>query len=220
MGRLFVIEGCDGSGKATQAKLLEAKLLELELDVKLIDFPCYDEESSIFIRRYLAGEYGSSLSDVNCYAASMFYAVDRYISFMQSWGDQYYMGTTFVSNRYSTSNAVHQMPKLKQTEWDEFIHWLFDFEYNRLRLPRPDAVIYLDIDSTLSEQLIMERYNGDRSLMDIHEQDIEFQRNSRTAALYCAAKEGWTVIDCSEHDRMRSRESIAEEVYDSIKSQL
>lgn len=218
MGKLIVIEGCDGSGKATQAGLLEKRLKENNFEVGMLDFPCYDEDSSLFVRQYLAGEFGKKPEDVNCYAASMFYALDRYVSYKKSWGKQYKENMTFISNRYTTSNAVHQMQKLNDWEWDDFLLWLFDFEYNKLSLPKPDLVIYLDIPSSLSEKMILKRYKGDETKMDIHERDIGFQRRSRNAALYCAKKENWKVINCSLGDDIRTIESISDEVYKAVES--
>lgn len=216
MGSLIVIEGCDGSGKATQALLLEEALLKMDYKTEIIDFPCYEQDSSLFVRQYLAGEFGSRAEDVNCYAASMFYALDRYICFKRSLSDKYNEGTVFVSNRYTTSNAVHQMQKLNKEEWDSYLEWLFDFEYSKLSLPIPDLVIYLDIPSLVSERMILDRYNGDHSRMDIHERDIEFQRRSREAALYCAKKEGWRVVNCSDRNDIRSRQSIADEIFGCV----
>ena len=220
MGKLIVIEGCDGSGKATQARLLQERLKEKNLSAVIIDFPCYDEDSSLFVRQYLAGEFGNKPEDVNAYAASVFYAVDRYVSFKKVYSRLYEEGAVFVANRYTTANAVHQTQKLEKEEWEKYLSWLFDFEYNKLLLPIPDLVLYLDLPSTISEGLLLSRYEGDSGKMDIHEKDIEFQKRSREAALYCAKREGWKVIDCSEGNAMRTRESISDEIYGIIESYI
>ncbi len=216
MGRLFVIEGLDGSGKATQAGLLYDRLHKEVKEVSRLDFPCYEEDSSLFVRMYLDGQFGDKPGDVNAYAASMFYAADRYVSYKKSWGKAYQEGGIFLADRYATSNEVYQMSKLPKAEWDEFLSWLTDFEYEKLGIPAPDLVIYIDIPPAISAELMMIRYGGDKSKMDIHEKDIEFQKKCRAAALYCAEKEGWRVIDCSVGGKMRAKDSIAEEIFAKV----
>jgi len=214
LGKLIVIEGLDGSGKATQARLLAERLSNAGLCVNELSFPCYDEDSSFFVRKYLEGAFGKTPDEVNCYAASMFFAADRYISFLRNWGAAYTDGGLFVSDRYTTSNAVYQMAKLEKSEWDSYLEWLTDFEYCRLFIPRPDLVIYLDVEPSLGGRLVMGRYEGDAGKMDIHERDAEFQKRSRSAALYCAKSESWKVVRCGVGDEMRDREEIAEELFE------
>ena len=217
MGRLIVIEGLDGSGKATQAGLLASRLACADTTVRKLQFPCYDKDSSLFIRMYLRGDFGENPDDVNCYAASMFYAADRYISFKTSWKKEFDEDAVFIADRYTTSNAVFQMSKLNKDEWDDYLLWLWDFEYNKLGIPEPDIVFYLDIPAAVSENLMVKRYEGDRARMDIHERDIEFQKRCREAALYCANKEKWNIIDCSEYGAMRQKQDIADEIYGKYK---
>ena len=145
-GKLIVLEGIDGSGKSAQFRRLCARLEKDGIDYNHIVFPRYDQDSSALIRMYLAGEFGTHPDDVNAYAASSFYAVDRYSSFKKYWQKDYLGGSVIVCDRYTTSNAIYQMCKLKKSLWDEYLTWLYDYEYNKLELPRPDAVIYLDVD--------------------------------------------------------------------------
>ena len=170
MGKLIVIEGTDGSGKSTQFKLLTQRL-ELEGCVfqKLV-FPQYSEPSSALIRMYLGGEFGSSPSDVNAYAASAFYAVDRYASFKKVWGQWYENGGTIISDRYTTSNAVHQASKESGENQARFLQWLYEFEYEKLGLPRPDLTIYLDVPTDLTVQMMRNRESDTHTSADIHEE--------------------------------------------------
>ena len=144
-GRLIVFEGTDGSGKSTQFRLLCRRMEEEGHPFHRLVFPRYDQPSSALIRMYLAGEFGSRPEDVNAYAASSFYAVDRYASWKQDWGSCYRKGGLVLSDRYTTSNAVHQACKLPEGEWEAFFRWLDDFEHGKLGLPRPDLVLYLDM---------------------------------------------------------------------------
>ena len=162
-GKLIVLEGLDGSGKATQAKLLEAHLKEQGFSVREITFPNYESDSSALVKMYLAGQFGQHPDDVNAYAASSFYAVDRYASYKTSWGSYYEQGGVIIADRYTTSNAVHQCSKLPPEEWEQFLHWLFDYEFHLLGLPAPDCVIYLQVDPAVSQKLMTQRYHGDES---------------------------------------------------------
>jgi len=139
-GKLIVFEGTDGSGKATQAKLLAAHLAESGCKVMEITFPDYESDSSALVKMYLSGQFGDKPDDVNPYAASSFYAVDRYASYKTKWGSFYEEGGIVIADRYTTSNAVHQCSKLPPEQWDDFLRWAFDYEYRLLGLPAPDAV--------------------------------------------------------------------------------
>lgn len=197
-GKLIVIEGLDGSGKSTQAQEVYTILKESGENVKLISYPDYTKPSSTLVKMYLDGEFGDDLNRVNAYAASSFYAVDRYASFKIKWQKYYERGYTIIATRYVTSNAVHQMVKKDPAEWDDFLAWLEDFEYEKLELPRPDAVIFLDMQRTVANQLILDRYGGDASRRDIHESNMEYMELCQTSARYCAQKKGWNVIMCSD----------------------
>ena len=211
-GKLIVIEGLDGSGKATQAKLLAAHLQQSGKQVMEITFPDYASDSSALVKMYLAGQFGQKPDDVNAYAASSFYAVDRYASYKMAWGSFYKAGGIIIADRYTTSNAVHQCSKLPQEQWDAFLQWLFDYEFKLLGLPAPDKVIYLQVDPAVSQKLMTGRYHGDESKKDVHEKDVEYLARSRTAAEYCAEKLGWSTVHCSNGDTMRTIEQIQAEV--------
>lgn len=211
-GRLIVIEGLDGSGKGTQAKLLCETLAGQGAQVRKVSFPDYASDSSALVKMYLSGAFGTDPSAVNAYAASTFYAVDRYASFKKDWSRFYEEGGIVVADRYTTSNAVHQCSKLPREEWDSYLAWLFDFEYRLMGIPAPEAVIYLQVDPSVSQQLMTGRYQGDESKKDIHENNRAYLDRSRQAAEYCAQKLGWTTVHCVREGQMRAIDDIATEV--------
>lgn len=211
-GKLIVIEGLDGSGKATQAELLARTLTAAGREVRQISFPNYGSDSSALIRMYLGGQFGSKPEDVNAYAASSFFAVDRYAGYKQDWGRFYEDGGIVLCDRYTTSNAVHQCSKLPEEQWDGFLDWLFSYEYDLLGIPAPDGVIYLRADTAVSQRLMTGRYHGDEEKKDIHESNLAYLARSRRAAEYCAEKLGWRTVDCLSGGRMRSVEDIGGEV--------
>ncbi len=212
MGKLIVIEGLDGSGKGTQAGELVKNLEAQGKQVRKISFPNYASDSSALVKMYLGGQFGQNPGDVNAYAASTFFAVDRFASFKQDWGSFYAQGGILVADRYTTSNAVHQCSKLPKEQWDAFLEWLFHFEYTLLGIPAPDLVIYLNVDPAVSQKLMTDRYQGDESKKDIHEGNLPYLNRSREAAEYCSKKLGWREIACCEAGRMRSIEAIQAEV--------
>ncbi len=213
MGKLIVIEGTDGSGKSTQFRLLSQRMAQENIDFKHIVFPRYDQESSALIRMYLGGSFGTHPTDVNAYAASSFYAVDRYASYKMDWGQYYQEGGVVLSDRYTTSNAVHQASKVPESGQEEFLKWLQDFEYTKLGLPRPDLTIYLDVPTDFTERLLRHREQDTQTKADIHEQDTCYlctcRKTGRLAAKYC----GWTVVQCVKDGAMRSIQDIHEEIY-------
>jgi len=213
-GRLIVIEGLDGSGKATQAKLLAQHLAGRGDHVLQTSFPDYESESSALVRLYLSGGAGN-VSGVNVYAASSFYAADRYISYHTGWKKQWDLGHTIIADRYTTSNLVHQMSKLPQAEWDNYLSWLWDFEFNRMGLPQPDLVIYLDMPPESSRELLLRRYNGDESRVDAHESDIDYQTMCRQAALFASEKLSWKRIVCKS-DVILSIDTIAQTIQNIV----
>ena len=170
-GKLIVFEGTDGSGKATQTALLCRELDRRGIPYRKLEFPRYKEESSALIRLYLSGAFGAHPDDVNAYAATTFFSVDRFASYRQDWGAFYESGGLVVADRYTTSNAVHQAPKLPGEERRAFLSWLFDFEYRLLGLPKPDRVVYLDLPTALSEQMMRRREQATNTHADIHEKD-------------------------------------------------
>ncbi len=213
-GKLIVIEGLDGSGKATQTKLLHTYLESQGIRVRQVSFPDYSSESSALVKMYLNGEFGEKADDVNAYAASSFYAVDRYASYRKSWGGFYESGGLIIADRYTTSNAIHQCSKLPQKEWKTFVNWLFTYEYKLLELPEPDAVLFLKTNVDVGQKLMSVRYGGDDSRKDIHEKDLGYMERSREAALFCAESFGWHIVECVEDGRMRSVNEIHAQVSD------
>ena len=216
MGKLIVIEGTDGSGKSTQFRLMAQRLEQENRPFRRLVFPRYSEESSALIRLYLGGAFGSKPGDVNAYAASAFYAVDRYASYKQGWGEWYEQGGLILSDRYTTSNAVHQASKLSEDKWEDFLSWLYDFEYNKIGIPKPDKVIFLDMPVEVSQELLTKRYEGDNSKKDIHESDTEYLDRCRKAAVFTAKYSGWEIIPCADYGEARSIEDIANDVLNSV----
>ena len=212
MGKLIVIEGLDGSGKSTQLELLPKGLKEKGIDCRTVSFPNYEDDSSALVKMYLSGQFGKKPGDVNAYAASSFYAVDRYASYKKDWGNYYNDGGVIVSGRYTTSNAVHQCSKLPEEEWESFLSWLYEFEYKKLGIPAPDKVIFLDMPTQVSQKLLDKRYSADGGHKDIHECDLEYLNKCRKAALFTADYSGWIKISCAKDGQPRSIEDIAADV--------
>lgn len=220
MGKLIVIEGTDGSGKSTQFRLLSEYLQKQAVEFKHIVFPRYSEESSALIRMYLGGEFGKKPTDVNAYAASAFYAVDRYASFKKDWGQWYMDGGLVLSDRYTTSNAVHQASKEQGQAQKAFLEWLYDFEYDKLGLPRPDLIIYLDVPTDYTERLLRHREQDTNTQADIHEQDMQYLATCRKTGRTAADYYGWTVIECVRDGAMRSIEDIHTEICAAVRKCL
>lgn len=211
MGKLIVIEGLDGSGKSTQLELLPKNLKKCGIQSKTVSFPDYDSNSSALVKMYLNGEFGKKPNDVNAYAASLFYAVDRYASY-KNWGKFYAENGVVVSGRYTTSNAVHQTSKMPETEWQGFLDWLYDLEYNKVGIPKPDKVIFLDMPVEVSQKLLTGRYHGDEAKKDIHESDTAYLDKCRKAAMFTADYSGWTVIPCAKDGNARTVEEISQDI--------
>ena len=215
-GKLIVFEGTDGSGKSTQFKALCQRLDGMDRNYERLVFPQYKEPSSALIRMYLSGEFGSRPGDVNPYAASAFYAVDRYASMKKVWGDYYQNGGLILADRYTTSNAVHQSAKLPEGERAEFCRWLDEFEHDRLELPRADLVLYLDMPTDFAVKLLRSREQSTNTTADIHEVDDTYLSTCRTAALQAAQVLGWTVIPCVENGQLRSIEDIHAQIWSLV----
>ena len=218
--KIIVIEGLDGSGKATQTKILADKLIQNGLIVKKLEFPDYSNPSSSLVKMYLDGRFGDNPEDVNAYAASAFYAVDRVASFLQFWKADYENGSVILSDRYATSNIIYQMSKFDESLWESFIEWQTDFEYNKLGIPQPDLVIYLDVEPEISQKLMEKRYNGDSSKKDLHEKNLKFLLDCRKSAVYAAKKCGWIVINCCKNGEIKSIDEIAKEIDEATKNIL
>lgn len=220
MGKLIVIEGLDGSGKATQTALLKKELENRGVPVKMVSFPDYDSDSSALVKMYLSGQFGKDPGDVNAYAASTFFAVDRFASYKRNWREFYEAGGVVIADRYTTANAVHQCSKLEPGQWDAFLDWLFDLEYGKLGIPAPDRVVYLRVDPAVSQRLMSGRYQGDESRKDIHESNLSYLAKSRQAAEYCAEKLGWHSVECMHGDGMRPIDEIHKAVMETLQDIL
>lgn len=220
MGKLIVFEGTDGSGKSTQFALLRKRLEAQGTDFRTIVFPQYSEPSSALIRMYLGGEFGKRPADVNAYVASTFYAVDRYASFQKVWGDYYRNGGLVLSDRYTTSNAVHQASKEPDETRKAFFQWLYDLEFVHMELPKPDLVLYLDVPTELTVQLMRKREHDKGTHADIHEQNLDYLRLCRKTGLEAAAFYDWHVVHCARDGNMRSIEEIHEEIFALVNSCL
>ena len=220
MRKLIIIEGLDGSGKSTQVKLLEEYFKAKNIDYKKIKLPDYDNPSSTLVKMYLGGEFGKSADDVNAYAAGAFYAVDRFASYKLNWGSDYEKGTVILADRYATSNSIYQMEKISEDEWDSYLEWSADFEYNKIGIPSPDAVIYLDMPVEISQRLMTSRYNGDEGKKDVHEVNVEFLKKCRKSALYTANKQGWKVVECSDGENPLSIDRIQKEIIKIVEEEL
>lgn len=214
LGKLIVIEGLDGSGKETQSNLLEKRLLQEKVTARRISFPDYASRSSALVQMYLGGELGG-LDEVNVYAASSFYAVDRYASYQTDWKQDYLDGVTLVCDRYATSNAIYQMAKLNDTQWEDYLVWSEDYEYQRFGLPQPSLVLYLDMPPEYSERLLLKRYEGNLSKKDLHEASLSYQQRCRQAALYTANLRNWKIISCADsNNQLRSIAEISENIWE------
>ncbi len=216
MGKLIVLEGLDGSGKSTQLERLPAALRARGIEVRTISFPNYDDPSSTLVKMYLAGDFGTEPGAVNPYAASIFYAADRYASFVRYWRADYETGRVILAGRYISSNAIHQTAKLPREEWAGYIDWLYGLEVGKIGIPKPDLTLYLDMPVEVSEQLLSGRYAGDESKKDLHERDAAYQRACREAAAFAADRLGWTTVPCARAGRPLPMEEITEILADRI----
>ena len=212
-GKLIIIEGLDGSGKSTQIELLRQRAEQEGFKVRQIKFPNYEEDSSALVKAYLNGELGT-LSQINAYAASTFYSVDRYATYQRHMREDYEKGSIFLLDRYTTANMYHQATKLPKEEWDSFLNWLEDLEYQKMGLPKPDLVLYLDMEPETSKKLLEARYHGDESKKDLHEANFNYLLSCRDAALYAAQRCGWQVLQCCDGSTPLSIETIAEMIWD------
>ena len=219
-GKLIVLEGIDGSGKSTQYALLCKRLESEGLSFQKLVFPRYENDSSALIRMYLNGEFGSNPNDVNAFAASAFYAADRYASYQTDWGEWYRNGGLVLCDRYTTSNACHQGSKLAPGALDDYFAWLEDFEYRRMELPRPHLVIYLNTELEVSLAQLQHRQQGTQTQGDIHEKDVDYMRRTLLTGRKAAAYYGWTRIDSVQNGSLRSVEAIHEDIYAAVKGRL
>lgn len=215
-GKLIVLEGIDGSGKSAQYRRICARMEKDNIEYNHIVFPRYHNESSALLRAYLAGRFGSNPDDVNAYAATTFFAVDRYASYKEDWGRIYENGGLIISDRYTTSNAVHQGSKLADDELTDYFAWLSDFEYNKMGLPKPDLVIYLDVDIPTSLSRMQRRQERTNTKADIHEKDIEYLSRCLRTASKAADFFGWHRIEYVKDGAERDVDEKNAEIYGII----
>lgn len=216
-GKLIIIEAGDGSGKETQTKILFERLKREGYRAIKVSFPDYDSESSSLVKMYLSGKFGDSAQAVNAYAASTFFAVDRFASFRLKWQSDYESGAIIMADRYTTSNMVHQAVKLEdKDEREKYLAWLYDFEFVKLGLPVPDKVIFLDMEPSAAQKLIELRAKTSGAQKDIHERDEKYLVRCHDAYYELASKYGWERIRCSENGEPFSREEIAAKIYEAV----
>ena len=217
-GKLYVIEGVDGSGKATQTEQLYQALLAQGKTVRKVSFPDYDSPSSSLIKMYLNGEFGTDPQSVNAFATSVFFAVDRFASFRKDWQEFYQNGGIIIADRYVTSNLVHQAGKISDAaEKERYIQWLSDLEYNIFGLPKPDCVIFLDMPPAYSLKLRQQRNELKQGLSaDIHEADQTYLQNAYNNAIGIAKHQQWHTISCVADNEIRTIEDIHAEILRTI----
>lgn len=223
MGKLICIEAGDGSGKETQTNKLFERLQNQNYNVRKISFPNYASESSALIKMYLRGDFGSKPDDVNPYVASTFYAADRYASYKKEWGAFYEQGGIVLADRYTTSNMVHQAVKITNPgEREEFLSWLWNFEFQLFGLPQPDCVIFLDMPPKYAVQLMENRRNKitGSEQKDIHESDKAYLEQAYKGALWLAEKYGWHRIKCVNNNQIRPIMDIHNEIFDLVSDYL
>ena len=219
-GKLIVFEGIDGSGKSTQFKLLTERLEKEGVPFRKVVFPRYKESSSSLLRSYLSGEFGSEPGDVNAFAASTFFFVDRFASYKSDWGEYYKNGGTIICDRYTTSNAIHQGAKLPENELNDFLDWLYDFEFRLMELPRPDFVLYMDIDLDTCIKQMKARQAATNTTGDIHETNTDYLAACLKAGKVAANRLNWNKVNCLEGSEMRSVSDIHEDVYNTVRGVL
>lgn len=218
-GKLIIIEsGSDGSGKATQSEYLYNRLIKDNIKVRKVEFPNYKSEASALVKMYLRGDFGKDPSDVSPYIASTFFTVDRYASYKKDWEEFYKEGGIIISDRYTTSNMVHQASKFStKKEKDDFLNWLWDFEFNLYGLPVPDKVFFLDMPVEFTQKLTFNRKNkitGEKE-KDIHESNRKYLDTTYENGVYIAKKYGWERVECIENDKVKTIREISDFIYDS-----
>jgi len=219
MGKLFVIDGTDGSGKQTQFERLKERLLKENIEYKTVSFPNYENTSSSLVKMYLKGEFGMDAKSVSPYIASTFYAADRYATFKRYYEDYYNNGGIILADRYTTANMVHQAGKISDTEEREkFLDWLWDFEFNLYGLPVPTKTFFLNMPPNVSLKLIEDRENKftHEKEKDIHEKDRSHIIDSYNAACSLVDKYDWYEVKCAENEKIRTIDDIHEEIYNQI----
>lgn len=223
MGKLFVIDGTDGSGKQTQFEKLKERLIKEGIEYKIVSFPNYDSPSSSLVKMYLSGEFGKNAKKISPYVASTFYAVDRYATFQTGYKDYYENGGIILADRYTTANMVHQAGKIENgEERKKFLDWLWDFEFNLYKLPIPTEVFFLNMPVEKSLELIENRENKftHGTQKDIHERDKNHLIDAYHAACEVAKEYDWYEVQCVKNNEIRAIEEIHEEIYQEIKKHI
>ena len=216
-GKLIIIEAGDGCGKATQTKLLYDRLNQAGYKVKKVEYPDYESPACTPVKMYLQGEFGGHVDDVNAYAASVLFAVDRYASYRMKWKKDYEEGTIILADRYTTSNMVHQAVKIEDSKMrDEFLSWLWDTEFTKMGLPVPDKVIFLNMPPDISNKLIDNRAKKDNRKKDIHEQDKNYLEKCHEVYQEMANSYDWDIVECAKDNQLRTIEEIHEDVWQKI----
>jgi len=216
LGKLIVFEGIDGSGKSTQFDMMCKRLSDDNCQFRRIVFPRYSEPSSALIKMYLAGDFGNDPDSVNAYAASSFYAVDRYASFIRDWRDYYNSGGFILTDRYTTSNALHQGAKIDKDQRENFFKWLYDYEFNLIGLPVPDIIIYMEIGIEYAAKRLLQRQKETGTYADIHENDMLYLKSSIESGEQAATQFGWHRISCINNGVERNKEDLHEEIYNHV----
>ena len=223
MGKLFVIDGTDGSGKQTQFQKLQERLDKEGIEYKTVSFPNYDSPSSSLVKMYLSGEFGENAKDVSPYIGSTFYAADRYATYKKDLEEYYNNGGLILADRYTTANMVHQAGKISdEKEREKFLNWLWDFEFNLYGLPVPTEAFFLNMPPEYAFKLMENRKNKftHEDKKDIHERDKNHIIDSYNAACSLVDKYNWYEVKCVKEDKLRTIEDIHEEIYKEIKKHI
>ena len=217
MGKLFVIDGTDGSGKQTQLETLKKRLTDEKIDYRTVSFPNYDSPSSSLVKMYLAGEFGTDAKAISPYIASTFYAADRYATYVTQYKEYYENGGIILADRYTTANMVHQAGKIQdKAERKKFLDWLWDFEFNLYGLPVPAEVFFLNMPPDISNKLIDNRAKKDNRKKDIHEQDKNYLEKCHEVYQEMANRYDWDIVECAKDNQLRTIEEIHEDVWQKI----
>ncbi len=223
MGKLFVIDGTDGSGKQTQFEKLQNRLTEDNVKYKVVSFPNYESPSSSLVKMYLSGEFGEDPKQISPYIASTFYAADRYATYKKEFEEYYQNGGIILADRYTTANMVHQAGKIeKEEEREKFINWLFDLEFNLYGIPKPTEVFFLNMPTAIAQELMKNRENkfSHTQEKDIHERNSKHLEESYSAACSVSQKYGWYEIQCAPNGKLKTVEEIHEEIYREVKRSI
>lgn len=221
-GKLIAIEGSDSSGKETQSKLIYNILKEEGNNVKLVSFPDYNSESSSCVKMYLGGEFGTNASEVNIFGASICYSVDRFASFTKNWKTFYLNGGIIIADRYTISNVIHQASKIKDEKLrKDYIEWLYDMEFNKMDIPEPDLVLFLDMPPRMAEKLMADRVNkiNETTKKDIHERNTEYLLNAYNLSKNIVNEMNWVNINCvDDFGCLYTKQEISTSIYNIIKN--